>query len=60
LAIYNLMGQKVKSFSIKNRKEGKIIWDASDASGKTVCSGIYFAKAGASHKVYTIKILYLR
>jgi hypothetical protein len=60
ISIYNLMGQKVRAFTIENGKEGKIIWDAEDASGKKVSSGLYFAKAVASQKTYTIKLLYLR
>jgi hypothetical protein len=59
LAIFNIQGQLVKKFDLIG-KEGKIIWDARDAMGNKVSSGIYFAKAGASQNSCTIKLLYLK
>ncbi len=60
ISIYNLMGQKIKTFTIESGKEAKIIWDATDASGKTVCSGIYFAKIGNNDNSNYIKLIYLK
>jgi len=39
---------------------GKINWDATDASGERVSSGIYFAKAKTSQSSQAIKLIYLR
>jgi hypothetical protein len=59
LEIFNIQGQRVRSISLDG-KEGKIEWDARDALGNKVSSGIYFAKALAPHSNHTIKLLYLR
>ncbi|NQV18679.1 MAG: peptidylprolyl isomerase [Armatimonadetes bacterium] len=44
LVIYNLKGQKVKQFAMRNLKLGmnKVVWNGTDDSGKSVSSGIYF------------------
>jgi len=44
LAIYNLLGERIRKYKLPGR-EGMIIWDACDAKGNKVSSGIYFAKA---------------
>ena len=46
ITIYNLKGQKVKSYSVKNSKaDSNIInWDLTNNKGKKVTSGIYFIK----------------
>ncbi|MCC7430104.1 CotH kinase family protein [bacterium] len=40
LVIFNLLGEKVKTFSLK--KNGKILWNGTDENGNLVSSGIYF------------------
>jgi hypothetical protein len=60
IRIYDVKGQLVRTFSVEGEKDGKIIWDAHDASGKKVSSGIYFARARASQKTQVIKLVYLR
>jgi hypothetical protein len=65
IEIFNLLGQRVRSFSIEGAKEGRIEWDATewdatDTLGNKVSSGIYFAKARAPQKSNTIKLIYLR
>jgi hypothetical protein len=57
LAIYGIRGQLIRTFTLIGR-EGRIKWDACDAMGNKVCSGIYFARAEASQKSYTIKLIY--
>ena len=45
--IYNIKGQKVKSFSINSHPElveGSVIWNGKDENGKRVSSGTYFIK----------------
>ena len=59
IAIYNSQGQLVKTFKI-TAKEGKIVWDATDSSGKKVSSGIYFARASNRQYSSVIKLIYLK
>ena len=46
LVIYNLKGQKIKRYEIRNWKSGinEIVWSGNDDSGKSVASGIYYYK----------------
>jgi hypothetical protein len=59
IEIFNVTGQKVVSLMLTG-KEGKIIWDATDALGEKVSSGIYFARVRDSMHSKTIKLMYLR
>jgi hypothetical protein len=59
LDIYNVQGQLVKTINLKG-EEGKIIWDARDAKGNSISSGIYFAKAEASQSSKSLKLIYLK
>ena len=58
--IYDVQGRLIKSLLIKGGENGKIIWDATDAMGNKVSSGIYFAKAEASQESSIIKLLYIK
>jgi len=60
IEIYNITGQLVKTLNISNRKEGQVTWDATDAMGNKVSSGIYFARAKSGGNKGTIKLVYLR
>jgi len=60
IEIFNLRGQKVKSLDLANRKEGKVIWDATDAMGNKVTSGIFFARAWTPQISNTLKIIYIK
>jgi len=55
--IYDLTGALVKTISTK---EGIAIWDATDNSGRSVSSGIYFVRVVTPQTVVTKKLLYLR
>jgi hypothetical protein len=59
IAIYDIQGQQVRTFNLTG-KEGKIIWDACDAQGNKVCSGLYFAKATNNINSSYIKLIYLK
>jgi len=59
ICIYNIRGQLINHFSAPG-KEGQIKWDACDAVGNKVSSGIYFARARASQSSQTIKLIYLK
>ena len=58
IIIYNINGQKVKTLRTEG-KAGQINWDACDASGKKVSSGIYFARleSGADSKIIKMVLL---
>ncbi|HPR17969.1 MAG TPA: T9SS type A sorting domain-containing protein, partial [Candidatus Cloacimonadota bacterium] len=64
IAIYNLKGQKVKTFSnlqIANSPNSPtVIWDGTDLTGKPVSSGIYFCKLQAGKLVKTQKMLLMK
>ncbi|MCD4818713.1 MAG: hypothetical protein K8S23_08480 [Candidatus Cloacimonetes bacterium] len=64
LVIYNLKGQKIKSFSINrltNQPINQIVWNGTDQTNQPVSSGIYFyalqkdGKALASEKMLLLK-----
>ena len=43
ICIYNIKGQKVKTFELKAEEgENKVIWNGEDERSKTVSSGVYF------------------
>lgn len=62
LEIYNLMGQKVKTLIRQARIHGwkKIKWDATDANGIPVGSGIYLYKLTINAKIFTRKLILIR
>ena len=60
IGIYNINGQKIRTFKTAEIKEGQIEWDARDALGNKVSSGIYFARAGGGDNYAAIKLLYLK
>jgi hypothetical protein len=62
LDIYNIKGQKVKSLLNEQCLPGKskVVWDGKDDNGKSVASGLYFAKISsggqnASRKLVLVK-----
>ncbi|MDO9578426.1 MAG: two-component regulator propeller domain-containing protein [Candidatus Cloacimonadales bacterium] len=62
LEIYNLKGQKVKSFSnlqITQSINHQIIWDGTDQTGKSVSSGIYFCNLIVDGKMLKSKKMML-
>jgi hypothetical protein len=59
LSIYNIGGQLVKTFNLSG-KEAQINWDACDAKGNKVCSGIYFARVSTPQTAKTIKLVLLK
>ena len=60
IRIFDIKGQLIRIFFTGGENEGRIKWDATDAMGNKISSGIYFARAGASQESYTIKLIYLK
>jgi len=65
LVVYNLKGQKIKTFPIiLNEVEGEgknnVVWNGTNDSNQPVSSGIYFAKLKAGKKVLTKKLMLLK
>ena len=62
LIIYNLKGQKVKSFFLTNTADGEssFVWDGKDESGKEVNSGIYFTRMKTAQGSYLKKMIKMK
>jgi flagellar hook assembly protein FlgD len=62
LSLYNLKGQKVRTLyqGILNGGEHKLIWDGKDNNGRTVSSGIYFAKIQAGKYTQIRKMMLIK
>ena len=61
LAIYNLLGQKVRTLVAGHQPAGDhlVRWNATDDNGKPVPAGIYYCRLRAGEAQQTIKMLYL-
>ncbi len=62
VSLYNVRGQKIRSWTPEKDASGKymIRWDGSDQAGKTVSSGIYFARVEGSKQTLVKKVILLR
>ncbi len=73
IEIYNLKGQKIKTFPVilssrfigsiegsGTPKSYSVIWDGRDNSGNPVSSGVYFYQLRAGDKVFTRKMLMMK
>ena len=62
LTIYNMLGQKVKVFSINNISAGyhQITWDATNDIGDPVSAGVYLYQLQTSEFVKTKKMILLK
>jgi len=59
--VYNIAGQKVKSFSGYDEAGSvNVVWDATDANGSAVASGIYFYKVSAGANSATHKMILMK
>jgi hypothetical protein len=59
--VYNIAGQKVKSFSgYDEAGQVNVVWDATDANGSAVASGIYFYKVSAGANSATHKMILMK
>jgi len=70
IKIYDICGRLLGTLNAGDSQEGshtpgqqdqgKVTWDATDASGKKVSSGIYFARAATPQGFIATKLLYVR
>jgi hypothetical protein len=62
LAIYNILGQKVKTLIDESHTAGtkSVTWDGKDPEGRLVASGIYFYKLETADYVDSKKMLLLK
>lgn len=62
LEIYNILGQKVAALLDKKLPAGKhtVFWNGTDASGKSVASGVYFYRLQAGEKRLSKKMMLLK
>jgi hypothetical protein len=60
--IYNLKGQKVRSFTQSNLVKGdnRVFWDGKDSRGQRVHNGIYFIRVEAGGEVFTRKLIVVK
>jgi len=59
LVIYNLLGQKVKTYSL-SPDQNSLRWDGQDELGNSVAAGIYFYTLTTSNASQTRKLLLLK
>lgn len=62
LAIYNLLGVRVRSLVNENQKSGQysVRWNGLDDSGQPVSTGIYFYSVKAGNQILLNKLLYIK
>jgi len=59
IKIYNIKGQLVKEFSIRN-DQSSIVWNGKDSNGNKLSNGIYLYKLDTGEKSITKKMVILR
>jgi len=62
LVIYDVRGQVVQTLESERQSAGwyDVVWNGQTASGKTISTGIYFARLVAGEYSQVIKMLYLK
>jgi flagellar hook assembly protein FlgD len=62
LSVYNVRGQLVRRLVQRSLDEGhnEYVWDAKDAHGNPVSSGIYFYRLRVGKKILTKKMVLLK
>ncbi|MBL7028687.1 MAG: T9SS type A sorting domain-containing protein, partial [Candidatus Marinimicrobia bacterium] len=62
LVIYDVRGQVVQTLESGHQSAGwyDIVWNGETAEGKTISTGIYFARLVAGEYSQVIKMLYLK
>jgi hypothetical protein len=61
LKIYNIKGQLIRQFKIKNSKfNGEVVWDGKDENRRQVANGIYFYKLTSGDRSAIKKMVIMR
>lgn len=62
LSIYNVMGQQVKQLVSEEQSAGRyrVVWDGSDAIGRSVASGVYFYRLNTTQYNAVRKLMLLK
>ena len=62
VSVFDMMGRLVKTLQNGKLEQGRysIDWDATDALGQNISSGVYFIKFNADSYQNTVKVLYLK
>ena len=60
IRIFDIKGSLVRILKHEQKKEGSIIWDATDGGGQKVSSGVYLVKASSQNNSLVIKLIYLK
>ena len=62
VVVYNALGQQIKTLVSTKQEAGNhtVVWDATDANGAPVSSGLYFYRVKAGAKIAVRKMLLMR
>ena len=62
LTIYNMIGQKVKQYSMRNISAGyhSLTWNATNEQGDPVSAGVYLYQLQYSCSIFTKKMILLK
>ena len=62
LAIYNILGQKVKTLAMQVFSPGQydFYWDGKDENNMDQSSGIYFGRLESREQTEMIKVIYMK
>jgi len=60
IQIYDISGRLIKTLSVKDKREGSVIWNATDGLGQPTASGIYIVRSKTSKGVATAKLVHLK
>jgi hypothetical protein len=60
IEIFDIKGQLIRTFLTGGENEGRIKWDATDATGKKVSSGTYLARLRSGEQEQETKLIYLK
>ncbi|OPX26071.1 MAG: hypothetical protein B1H06_06235 [Candidatus Cloacimonas sp. 4484_143] len=55
IEIFNIKGQKIKSFNIYSSTEHSVVWNGDDENSKPVTSGIYYYKLNVNGNTAAVK-----
>ena len=60
MEIYNARGQRVKSFTQEELRQGQVVWTGIDNRGKALANGIYLCVLKTRNSTAVRKLLYLK